>query len=231
MDGIEAKHPAVPGSAGEHALQAELGNERRALAFYSNQMLDHLNPAMQAFIAEQSMMFVASADGHGECDCSFRAGPAGFVRVVDAKRVLWPEYRGNGVTASAGNVRENGHLGLLLMDFLRDTVGLHINGKASMSINGDFPDLPNDVARLIAIESAAAGGKKPAFWFLVEVEEAYIHCAKHIPRFRPADKELDWGTDDDVKKGGDYFGVRAARQQARPPAGAAVDAAPVRLED
>lgn len=215
MSGNEQKH-GLPGSAGEHALQAEMGNEKRAAAFYNNQMVDRLNPAMQEFVAAQSMMFVASADAHGECDCSFRAGPAGFVRVVDAKRVLWAEYRGNGVTASAGNVRENGHLGLLLMDFVRDTVGLHINGKAWLSVDGDFADLPDETRRHIAAEAATAGGRKPAFWLLVEVEEAYLHCAKHIPRFRPADKDLDWGTDDDVKKGGDYFGVRAARQQARP---------------
>lgn len=214
MNGSRPESPPLPGSAGEHALQAEWGNEKRAQAFYRNQMLDHLNPAMQAFIAEQSMLFIASADGHGECDCSFRAGGAGFVRVVDAKRVLWPEYRGNGATASAGNVKENGHLGLLLMDFVHDTVGLHINGKAWLSQDGVFPELPEETRRFIAAETAAGGGKKPAFWFLVEVEEAYLHCAKHVPRLRPADKDLDWGTDDDVKKGGDYFGVRAARQRA-----------------
>jgi hypothetical protein len=215
MSETETKQPALPGSAGEHALQIEWGNERRAQAFYRNQMLDHLNPPMQAFIAEQSMLFIASADAHGECDCSFRAGGAGFVRVVDAKRVLWPEYRGNGATASAGNVKENGHLGLLLMDFVHDTVGLHINGKAWLSQDGSFADLPEET-RLFIAEAATWEGKKPAFWFLVEVEEAYLHCAKHVPRFAPADKDLDWGTDDDVKKGGDYFGVRAARQQAQP---------------
>jgi len=215
MSEIETKQSSLPGSAGEHALQAEWGNEKRARAFYTNQMLDYLNESMQAFIAEQSMLFIASADAHGECDCSFRAGGPGFVRVVDAKRVLWPEYRGNGATASAGNVKENGHMGLLLMDFVKDTVGLHINGKAQLSADGAFEDLPENVRQYIAAEAATTGGKKPAFWFLVEVEEAYLHCAKHIPRFAPANKDLDWGTDDDVKKGGDYFGVRAARQQAQ----------------
>jgi uncharacterized protein len=132
--------------------------------------------------------------------------------VVDAKRVLWPEYRGNGVTASAGNVKENPHVGLLLMDFVQQTIGLHINGKAHLSVDGAFSDLPERARELIAAEAATTGGKKPAFWLMVEVEEAYIHCAKHIPRFAPAEKHLDWGTDDDVKKGGDYFGVRAQRR-------------------
>lgn len=205
----------LPGSRGEHALQAEWGNDGRALAFYQNQMLDHLNPAMQDFVARQTLLFVASADANGECDCSFRGGDPGFVRVVDARRLMWPEYRGNGVTASAGNVRENRHMGLLLMDFDR-TVGLHVNGRAELREDGAFDGLPAEVRRSVEAERASAGGKRPVFWFLVEVEEAYLHCAKHIPRLLPAGKEIDWGTDDDAKKGGDYFGVRAARRAHMP---------------
>jgi hypothetical protein len=41
----------------------------------------------------------------------------------------------------------------------------------------------------------------------VGVEEAYVHCAKHIPRMAKLDKQIDWGTDDWEKKGADYFHV------------------------
>jgi predicted pyridoxine 5'-phosphate oxidase superfamily flavin-nucleotide-binding protein len=205
--------PKLPGSNGEHALQIALGSDKRALAFYNNQMLDYLNPAMQAFIAKQNMMFIASSDAHGECDCSFRAGAAGFVRVVDHKHMLWPEYRGNGVMASGGNVEENPHLGILFIDFVEHTIGLHINGKAQLRADGAFAGLPPEILEWIAAENATTGGKKPAFWLLVEVEEAYIHCAKHIPRFAPADKAIDWGTDDDIKKGGDYFGAKLEKRR------------------
>jgi predicted pyridoxine 5'-phosphate oxidase superfamily flavin-nucleotide-binding protein len=202
---------ALPGSRGEHALQDELGSGQRAVAFYANQMLDHLNPAMRGFIARQSLLFVASADAHGECDCSFRAGDPGFVIAVDEKRVMWPEYRGNGVMASGGNVRENPHMGLLLLDF-DETVGLHINGRAQLREDGAFEGLPAEARRRVDEARASSGGKRPVLWFLVEVEEAYLHCSKHVPRLLPAGKEIDWGTDDPVKKGGDYFGVRADRQ-------------------
>ena len=63
-----------PGSRGEHALQQHFGTQARAAAFYQHQMLDHLNAEMCAFIARQEMVFIATADSHGECDCSFRAG-------------------------------------------------------------------------------------------------------------------------------------------------------------
>lgn len=206
--------PSIPGSDGEHALQAELGNEKKALGFYNKQMLDYLNLEMRVFVGTQPMMFVASSDANGECDCTFRAGNVGFVRVIDNKHIMWPEYRGNGVTATGGNVKENPHMGLLFIDFVGDTIGLHVNGKAQLRTDGAFDGLPEGMKMAIAAENANTGGKKPVFWFLLEVEEAYVHCAKHIPRFRPVDKLVEWGTDDRVKKGGDYFKAKAEKRRS-----------------
>ena len=95
---------AVSGSPGEHAPQERFGTQDRAAAFYKNQMLDHLNAAMRA--AQQEMVFIATADAHGACDGSFRAGLPGFVRVLDAKTVLYPEYRGNGVLCTLKRQRQ-----------------------------------------------------------------------------------------------------------------------------
>jgi hypothetical protein len=49
-------------------------------------------------------------------------------------------------------------------------------------------------------------------WVVIEVEEAYIHCAKHIPRLAKVPREIHWGTDDMRRKGGDFFGVAADRR-------------------
>jgi predicted pyridoxine 5'-phosphate oxidase superfamily flavin-nucleotide-binding protein len=203
---------AMPGSRGEHALQERFGTKDRAAAFYQHQMLDHLNAAMCAFIARQEMVFIATADVHGECDSSFRAGLPGFVRVLDAKTLIYPEYRGNGVLASLGNMAENPHIGLLFVDFFQSTVGLHINGTAQTLENDALlrrPDVPEDIRR----ELAVVGGRKPERWVMVQVEEAYIHCSKHIPLLKKVEKTIHWGTDDPAYKGGDYF---QAKKSPRP---------------
>src|SRR4051812_49713381 len=124
-----------PGSAGEHELQEKLGTTKRANAFYDNQVLDHLTPLMREFIERMTMAFIATSDAHGECDSSFRAGPPGFVRVIDEKTVMWPEYKGNGVMASMGNIMENPYVGILMVDFFETAVGLHINGCAKIVEN------------------------------------------------------------------------------------------------
>ena len=74
-----------------------------------HQVLGYLNPWMQAFITKQEMMFVGTADRHGEADTSFRAGLTGFVRLLDEKTLAYPEFRGNGVMSSLGNICENRH--------------------------------------------------------------------------------------------------------------------------
>jgi uncharacterized protein len=191
-------------SAGERLLQCLYGTVARADRFYAEQMRDQLLPAMIEFIARMEMVFVATADARGECDASLRAGPPGFIQVLHLKRLAYPEYRGNGVMASLGNMAENPHVGLLMVDFVRDRIGLHVNGRARIvddgELRGQHPRLPRDPAR----------GRCAERWVVVDVEEAYVHCRKHIPQMAFADRRRDWGTDDVVRKGGDYFGAKAA---------------------
>lgn len=171
-------HPTT-GSAGERTLQHRYGTRDRARRFYDRQLLGHLNEAMRAFLARQQMMFLATSDAHGNCDNTFRAGPAGFVHVLDEHRLAWPEYRGNGVMASLGNISENPRVGLLFLDFGADGVGLHVNGAATIvedaALRAAHPDLPVDTVP----------GRRATRWVVAEVHEAYIHCSKFIPRLTP----------------------------------------------
>ena len=109
------------GSEGEQILQMKVGTTNKASSFYEKQMLGYLNSYMREFISRQEMVFIATADSKGECDCSFRAGKRGFVRVLNEKTLIYPEYRGNGVMASLGNILENQHIGMTFIDFFETT--------------------------------------------------------------------------------------------------------------
>ncbi len=206
----------LPGSDGEHALQRWHGTERRARAFYNHQVLDHLNDRMRAFVTAQELMFVSTSDAAGNCDCSIRAGPPGFVCVADERTLAYPEYRGNGVMASLGNLSENSHIGLLLVDFFRSTVGCHVNGEASVVENDALLAEGGALGEAVRAALADTVGRRPERWVVVRVEEAYIHCSKHIPLLAKRDKDIPWGTDDPAAKGGDFFGVRDLPRPWRP---------------
>ena len=199
-----------PTSSAEQQAQQRFGTSARAAAFYANQMLNHLNPLMQQFIARQEMAFIATADASGACDCSFRAGPPGFVQVLNEKTLAYPEYRGNGVLASVGNILENPQIGMIFLDYFQSTVGLHVNGKARVLSPDEIAGLPNLPAGLVEA-TQLKGGRRPDAWIVIEVEEAYIHCSKHVPLLTRLDKQIAWGTDDDVSKGGDFFKTRSTR--------------------
>ncbi len=195
-----------PGTRGERELQRRLGSGERAARFYQDQVSDHLTGPMKEFIARMEMAFVATAGRSGDCDATFRAGPPGFIRVLDCRRIAYPEYRGNGVMASLGNMAENPHIAILLVDFTRDLIGLHVNGDAAIAGPALMAELDLDlpVAR-------DAGGRRPVQWVLVHVTEAYVHCSKHIPKLVPQSRVRHWGTGNPRHKGGDYFGVAAEK--------------------
>ncbi|GAA0472254.1 hydrolase [Paractinoplanes deccanensis] len=176
---------------GERQLQDRLGTRERADAFAGRQTLDRLNDRMRRFIGRQEMMFLATADAGGGCDSTFRAGPPGFVRVLDDEHLSWPEYRGNGVMASLGNITENGHVGLLFIDF-RDVIGLHVNGTAEIV---EDPGVQADVPP----------GQRAQLWVVARVQEAYIHCAKRIPRMIRIPRQRGRDLAVEQPKKSDYF--------------------------
>jgi uncharacterized protein len=196
-----------PGTRGEHVLQERCGTAERARKFYDGQLCEQLTPRMVEFIGRMEMAFVATSDAFGECDCSFRAGSPGFVRVLDERTIAYPEFRGNGVMASLGNILENPHIGIFMADFTQDLIGLHINGDAEIITPAQMhtldPYLP---------EQATHPGKRPLQWVLVTVTEAYIHCSKHIPKLIAQSRVRHWGTDNPRHKGGDYFGAVAQKR-------------------
>lgn len=189
------------GSEGEHAVQQQLGAEARAQQFYDRQMQSQLSDRMVQLIGEQEMVFVATADANGNCDCSPRFGLAGFVRVLDAGTLAYPEYRGNGVFASLGNIHENPHAGLLFLDFFRTTVGLHVNGTARIYQPAELSAAWTETL----MASLQPDGPEIHCWVVISVDEAYIHCSKHVPRLEKTSKPISWGTDDPVAKSDCFF--------------------------
>ena len=99
-------------------------------------------PEDRAFIESRAMMFVATADSEGRPDCSYKGGLPGFIRVIDERTIAFPDYDGNGMYRSWGNVLINPSIGLLFLDF-ESPKRLRVNGTAQIShddpLRADFP--------------------------------------------------------------------------------------------
>ncbi len=174
----------VPDNPLGHAGELEL--RQRFPSKY--QWDDYSLPAMMSPVIQMSLarfiealpfFFIATSSADGHCDCSFRGqehdasgNPLPAVRVIDGGRLIFPDFSGNGLYNSLGNIRVNPHIGMLFMDFERRRRA-RINGSAQIMA-------ANDEIRSIWPTAQAA--------VLVTVEQAYGNCSARIPRMRKIDE-------------------------------------------
>lgn len=96
----------------------------------------------RSFVQRCSMVFVATADADGHPDCSYKGGLPGFVRVLDDRNLVFPDYDGNGMYRTWGNVLVNPHVGLLFIDF-EESKRIRVNGSAQVReddpLRNEFP--------------------------------------------------------------------------------------------
>jgi predicted pyridoxine 5'-phosphate oxidase superfamily flavin-nucleotide-binding protein len=92
-----------------------------------------IDDADRAFIERMDMFFLATADAEGRPQCSYKGGDPGFVRVLDEHTVAFPNYDGNGMYLSMGNLLVNQHVGMLFVDFTAERPSrLRLNGLAGI---------------------------------------------------------------------------------------------------
>jgi predicted pyridoxine 5'-phosphate oxidase superfamily flavin-nucleotide-binding protein len=129
----------------------------------------------RAFIERMDMFFLATADADGHPQCSYKGGDPGFVRVLDERTVAFPNYDGNGMYLSMGNLAVNPHVGLLFVDFVAERPSrLRLNGVASIDESDPlldswpgaqfvvrvratqvFPNCPRYIHRMALVERSA----------------------------------------------------------------------------
>jgi predicted pyridoxine 5'-phosphate oxidase superfamily flavin-nucleotide-binding protein len=115
------------------------GNRSLQDAFDSRRISDRLEEKLmrvaftaddKTFIESAIYFFLATADAEGRPDCSFKGGARGFVRVTGAGELAFPDYDGNGMFKSLGNILVNPDVGLLFIDMHEKPRRLRVNGIA-----------------------------------------------------------------------------------------------------
>ena len=117
---------------GARALQDRFDTRRLADRLAERLSRVEFSAEDRAFVEARNMFFLATADGSGQPDCSYKGGLPGFVRVTGPSELAFPSYDGNGMFRSLGNLRVNPAVGLLFLDFERPR-RLRVLGRASAS--------------------------------------------------------------------------------------------------
>jgi predicted pyridoxine 5'-phosphate oxidase superfamily flavin-nucleotide-binding protein len=124
---------------GHRELQDAFGSRALADRLVERLERDRFTDEDAAFIAAQGFFFLATADAQGQPDCSFKGGPPGFACVAAPDLLVFPDYDGNGMFRSLGNLRVNPQAGLLFIAMGEAPRRLRVNGRAE--VVGDDPAL------------------------------------------------------------------------------------------
>ncbi len=130
---------------------------------------DRIPAELHSRIEAQPFFFLATSDRQGACDCSFKGGGPGLVRVLGERQLAFPDHAGNQAFMSLGNILDNPRVGMLFIDF-SDGARLRVNGRAVIHDEG-------------AALALFAGARRVV---LVDVEQVVPNCAAYVPRLVPA---------------------------------------------
>src|SRR5215471_3699006 len=118
---------------GSRNLQDRMDSRRIADRLYETRRKDHFTEVERSIIEGASMFFLATADAEGRPDCSVKGGNPGFVRVIDRNALVFPDYDGNGMFRSLGNISVNPSVALLFLELGGEGRKLRVNGVASIT--------------------------------------------------------------------------------------------------
>ena len=162
-------------NAGSRELQDRFDTRRLADRLDERTGRDHIRAEDADFIERMDMFFLATADAEGRPQCSYKGGEPGFVRVLDAHTLAFPNYDGNGMYLSWGNALVNPHVGLLFIDFVAERpTRLRVEGVASVELDDEL----------------AATWPEAQFVVRVRAERVFPNCPRYIHRMALVERSV-----------------------------------------
>ncbi len=173
--------------AGQRRLQERFDAVRLADRVAEKTTQVELDDFDIAFVGRQIMFFLATADSQGEPFCTYRGGDPGFVRVVDSRTLVWPEYNGNGMFLAPGNILVNPRVHVLFIDFATQQ-RLRVAGRASLAFEGTLVESFYGARFVVKVAVDRVFPNCKRYIPKMEVTEP----ARHIPREGQATPVADW---------------------------------------
>ena len=167
------------------------------------------------------MFFLATADADGRPTCSYKGGEPGFVRVLDEHTLAFPNYDGNGMYLSTGNVLANPAVGLLFLDLERGH-RMRLEGDATIDVDdpltGEYPE----AQFVVRVRARAVYPNCPRYIHRYELvrRSRFVpqeDCLTPVPEWKRSDWAFDaLPADDPARDPGDRDVTGGARPPRRP---------------
>ncbi len=177
--------------AGNRQLQDRFDSRRIADRLEQVTLHDRFTDNDRDFVSRCSMFFLATADVHGQPDVSYKGGMPGFVRILDDRTLAFPDYDGNGMFKSLGNILANPKVGLLFIDFERPG-RMRVNGVASVSADDSLLGEFYAAQMIVRVSAERIFPNCPRYIHRMQVVEHSVYA----PRPEHTSPEPDWKHND-----------------------------------
>ncbi|MBL4673419.1 MAG: pyridoxamine 5'-phosphate oxidase family protein [Arenicella sp.] len=124
-------------SQSQRKIQKEHDSHNLADAVVAAIVSDELQDEQIEFISKLDYFFLSTVNRNGEPTVSYKGGPVGLVNVVSPRKLVFPNYDGNGMFLSMGNATETGKIGMLFID-METPLRVRVQGTAKVSENPEL---------------------------------------------------------------------------------------------
>ena len=186
---------------GNRRLQDEFDSRRIADRLVEKLTHTEFTASDRAFIKGAMFFFLATSDDRGQPDCSFKGGTPGFVKVIGASELAFPDYDGNGMFKSLGNILANPSVGLLFIDMGEKPRRVRVNGEATVSRDDPLMQRFAGAQLLVRVKARAIFPNCPRYIVTPGASDA----SRYAPRPGYEPPEPAWKGFDDFK---DYIHPR-----------------------
>lgn len=163
--------------SGTREMQQQFGTTALADRLVELRTHDAFTGDDSTFIESRPFFFLSTADSRSRPDCSYKGGLPGFVRIINAKTLVFPNYDGNGMFKSLGNILVNPYVGLLFIDF-ESPKRLRVNGRATISDTDELLSSYEGARAIIRVEPDAIFPNCPRY--IHQTHE--LQQSEYVPR-------------------------------------------------
>jgi len=159
---------------GSRELQNAFGSTALADRLAERTRRERFSDSDKAFIESAGFFFLATASADGKPDCSFKAGPKGFVRILAPDLLVFPDYDGNGMFRSLGNIRVNPFIAMLFITMDEAPKRLRVNGRAAVCLDDEL------LAHFAGAQAIVR----------VTPEHIFPNCPRYIPNLKAGTESI-----------------------------------------
>jgi len=165
----------------ENRGHQQFGLHRPAFRLHDQPAQYYLTAHMEELLSKRELVFMENSCISGNCRSSYRLIPPNFVKVLQAKYLVYPECRSAAVLTNAENSADLWPASLIFIDCLDSSEAFHVSGSSRLIRHEALINYRNNRTREVIDEMYSSANVSPRYWIILEIQQAYQQNTNFFP--------------------------------------------------